>query len=374
MKSPDKQVMRESIWKKMKMAGVERFPYAWGRIPNFEGAERAASRLGTLDIFKNARTVFVAPDSPQTPVRELVLRQGKTLIMPTPRLRSGFLQVNPVKGTEAKASTIRGALTQGMSLPEDNIPAVDLVVQGAVAVDLMGGRIGKGGGYGDREIQILRTNGKIPASPIVVTVHDMQVVDWVPQDAWDFTVDSIITPTRVLMTITREEVSKYISYILRHHPPPSISESGFVPLNEVTRMVRKKLGVGGQVVQSVADSDSKGRFEISHEKIRAVYGHSYPVSIDLNPADIHVLYHGTTEKAAARILREGLNPKGRQKVHLSPTIEVAHEVGKRHCEVPVLLKVDAKKALENGVSIQKASNIVYVADHIPPQYISRIEG
>jgi 5-formyltetrahydrofolate cyclo-ligase len=373
MKSPDKQSMRETIWKKMKKIGVERFPYAWGRIPNFEGAEKAASRLGGLDMFKNARTVFVAPDSPQRPVRELVLRQKKVLIMPTPRLKSGFLQVNPVRGTETMASSIRGAFTQGISLSEEDIPVVDLVVQGAVAVDLMGGRIGKGGGYGDREIQILRTHGKISTAPLVVTVHDMQVVEWVPQDAWDFTVDSIITPTRVLTTARREDMSKYMSYILRHHPPPSISENGFIPLDELTRMVKKKYGVGRQVIQSVAENDSKGRFEIFHEKIRAVYGHSYPVSIELTPADIDVLYHGTTEKAATHILKEGLNPKGRQKVHLSPTIEVAQEVGKRHCECPVLLKVDVRKALENGVIIQKASNLVYVADHIPPQYISRIE-
>lgn len=373
MKSPDKQSMRETIWKKMKKTGVERFPYAWERIPNFEGAEKAASRLGGLDVFKNARTVFVAPDSPQKPVRELVLRQKKVLIMPTPKLKSGFLQVNPVKGTETKASSIRGAFTQGISLSEEEIPVVELVVQGAVAVDLTGGRIGKGGGYGDREIQVLQAHDKIITAPLVVTVHDMQVVEWVPQDAWDFTVDMIITPTRALTTVRREEVSKYMSYILRHHPPLSISENGFLPLDELARLVKKKYGVGRQVIQSVAENDSKGRFEISHEKIRAVYGHSYPVFIELTSADIDILYHGTTEKAATHILEEGLNPKGRQKVHLSPTIEVAQEVGKRHCKCPVLLKVDARKALENGVIIQKASNLVYVADHIPPQYISRIE-
>lgn len=354
----------------MKETGVERFPYAWGRIPNFEGAEKAASLLGGLEFFKNACTVFVAPDSPQKPVRELVLREKKILIMPTPRLKSGFLQVNPEAGRETMASSIRGALARGISLSEEDIPVIDLVVQGAVAVDLMGGRIGKGAGYGDREIQILQTQGKISDALCVGTVHDVQVVNWVPQDAWDFTVDMIITPTRVLRTATREDVSKYMSYILRHHPPPSISENGFLSLDELTSMVQKKFDVGQDAIRSVVEQDSKGRFEIQHNKIRAVYGHSYTVSLDLSPACALTLYHGTTEKAASSILKEGLKPKTRQKVHLSPSIETALDVGKRHCETPVVLEINTRKALEDGISIQKASNVVYVADYIPPQYIT----
>lgn len=355
----------------MKKRKIERFPYAWGRVPNFKGAEKAAETLAGLQEFKNAKVIFVAPDSPQKPVRELVLTKKKVLVMPTPRLKSGFLLIEPVTGLEKKASSIKGAFTFGRTVSIEDIPEVGLVVQGAVAVDCAGGRLGKGGGYGDREVATLREHKKMLTAPIAVTVHDIQVVEKLSQNEWDFTVDIVVTPSRVINTSQkREAVSKYMSYVLRHHPPDTISDNGFIPLNELLTLIQKKYKVNKEFITSFVEKDSKGRFQIEGEKIRALYGHSYPVTIALPPGDIAVLYHGTTEKAAEKIRKEGLTPKGRQKVHLSPTPDVAAEVGKRKCNNPVILKIDAKKALKDGITIEKASNSVYVADFIPPQYIS----
>lgn len=366
-----KQQIREKIWNAMKKKNIDTFPYAWGRVPNFKGAEKAASALGQLKEFKKAKTVFAAPDSPQKPVRELVLVCKKVLVMPTPRLKSGFLLVHSVEGKEKRASSIKGAFKYGASVSKEEIPLIDLVVQGAVAVDLLGGRLGKGGGYGDREVAVLRNHKRIPRAPIVVTVHDVQVVNLLPQNLWDLTVDIIVTPTRIIRTGTRkrEAVSKYMSYFLRHNPPETMSEDGFVLLEELLTLIQKRYNVDEEYVQSIVEKDSKGRFQIHDRRIRALYGHSVPVCVALPSADISVLYHGTTERAAQQILKEGLKPKGRQKVHLSPTPEIAVEVGKRKCEHPVILKIDARKALRE-VTIEKASNSVYVADFIPPTYIS----
>ena len=371
--SSEKRCIREEIWKEMKQKHIERFPYAWGRIPNFEGAEKAAQRLAALEEFQKAQTIFVAPDSPQKFVRELVLTQGKVLVMPTPRLKSGFILVEPKKGLEIKASSIKGAFTCGNHIPIFKVPEVDFVVQGAVAVDLLGGRLGKGGGYGDREVALLRKHKRIISAQIAVTVHDIQVLEKLPQNEWDFTVDIIVTPTQVIRTLQtkREDVSKCMSYYLRHHPPVSISKDGFVLLNELVTLVQEKYTVDEEFIISVVETDSKGRFQIQDRKIRAVYGHSYPVTIDLPLADIDILYHGTTEKAAQNILKEGLKPKGRQKVHLSPTPDIAIEVGRRRCKNPTILQIDAKNALKDNITIKKASNLVYVADFIPPRYIKK---
>lgn len=365
--SDKKQKIREKIWKKMKDQKIEQFPYAQGRVPNFKGADRAALTLKTLAEFKNAKTVFVAPDSPQKPVRELVMTQKKQLIMPTPKLKSHFLIVNPPSGKEKKASTIKGAFTYGETVPIEKVPAIDLVVQGAVAVDHMGGRIGKGGGYGDKEISLLKSNNKMNGK-IAVTVHDIQVVDPLPQNSWDLTVDIIVTPTRVINTQSRkkEAVSKYMSYILRHHPPESMEKNGFMDFDKLVEMVKTQYNIDKKFIEFVVQTDSKGRFEIKNNTIRAVYGHSVPVNVDLPSSDISVLYHGTTKKAADRILQEGIKPKSRQKVHLSPSKEIAIEVGKRKCENPVILKIKLKR----NVIVKKASDSVYVADFIPPELIS----
>ena len=94
----DKDAIRRRIWSLMEESGVSRFPKpVIGRIPNFEGSERAAQRLVRQHGFQKANAVKVNPDSPQTHVRRSVLLSGKLLIMPSPRLRKGFIVLDPAK-------------------------------------------------------------------------------------------------------------------------------------------------------------------------------------------------------------------------------------------------------------------------------------
>ncbi len=173
-----------------------------GRIPNFQGAERAALRLMELREVRAARFVKVNPDSPQRPVRRLLLERGKRVLMPTPRLRGGFLLLDPERIPRHlydKASTIKGAFKLGRILSLDELPEIDLIVCGSVAVTRGGRRVGKGGGYSELEYGILREVDVIDeVTPIATTVHDLQIVDEIPLDPWDFTVDVIATPRRLL--------------------------------------------------------------------------------------------------------------------------------------------------------------------------------
>ena len=196
----EKRRLREAIWRRLEEAGVARFPLpVWGRIPNFEGAEAAAEKVRGLEVWKKASTVFANPDHAQKPLREHALLDGKTLVMATPRLREGFILIKPerVRGLESYASTIKGAFKLGLKIKAESLPRVDLIVTGCVAVDLDGFRLGKGGGYGDREIQILRS--RFGPIPVVTTVHDFQVVDRVPREPGDEKVDIIATPSRLYM-------------------------------------------------------------------------------------------------------------------------------------------------------------------------------
>lgn len=192
-----KKQLRENVWSAMERSGVAVFPQPCrGRIPNFVGAEAAAGKLRKLEAWKKAKVVFVNPDSPQRKVRENALRNGKTLIMASPRLKRGFILINPtdVKGEERFASTIKGAFKFGAEAHD--FPKPDLVVQGSVAVDMYGHRLGKGHGYGDLEIKTLkRTFGDVL---VATTVHDMQVVEAVPFEEKDEKVSIIVTPTRVI--------------------------------------------------------------------------------------------------------------------------------------------------------------------------------
>ena len=198
--SDRKREIRERIWRLLEERGVALFPKPiHGRIPNFAGHEIAAARLVRHPVFRRAEVVFCNPDSPQRPVREAVIESRKVLVMATPRLREGFLVVEPgdvPRGREREASTIRGAFRYGRKVEEIRF-SIDLKVTGSVAVSPDGGRVGKGGGYSDLEWGILREMGAVgDGTPVATTVHDLQVVREIPMAPHDMPVDYIFTPTR----------------------------------------------------------------------------------------------------------------------------------------------------------------------------------
>jgi len=199
-----KEEIRMRVWRLMEEKGVATFPKPFlHRIPNFVGAEKAAQNLRSLSEYKEARVVFCNPDSPQRPVREMALRDGKTVVMATPKLRQGFLLLDPKtipSNRISEASTIRGAFKHGRFI-EPNKVKVDLFLAGSVAVSPTGGRLGKGTGYSDQEYNILKNAGSLTAqTPIVTTVHDIQIVEKIPREEWDIPVDTIVTPTKIIHT------------------------------------------------------------------------------------------------------------------------------------------------------------------------------
>jgi len=202
-----KQEIRMRVWQLMEEKGVAAFPKpVLNRIPNFVGAEKAAQNLRELPEYRAARVVFCNPDSPQRPVREMALRDGKTVVMATPKLRGGFLLLDPntiPSNRIPEASTIRGAFRHGHPIEPSRV-GVDFFVAGSVAVSPDGGRLGKGTGYSDQEYRILRGSGGLaPQAPVVTTVHDVQIVENIPKDQWDIPVDIISTPSRVIRTTKR---------------------------------------------------------------------------------------------------------------------------------------------------------------------------
>ena len=201
-----KEDIRMRVWGLMEERGIATFPRpVFHRIPNFVGAEKAAQNLRELPEYKAARVIFCNPDSPQRPVREVALRDGKTVVMATPRLRKGFLLLDPntiPHDSISRASTIRGAFKHGRFVEPSEV-RVDLFVAGSVAVSPDGGRLGKGTGYSDQEYAILKNSGGLtPETPVVTTVHDVQIVEKIPREEWDVSVDILVTPTRVIR-ITR---------------------------------------------------------------------------------------------------------------------------------------------------------------------------
>jgi 5-formyltetrahydrofolate cyclo-ligase len=197
-----KQELREQVWARLTDEKQARFPGARNRIPNFVGAERAAERLRDTDVWRNARTIKSNPDSAQWPVRQRALEDGKTVYMAVPRLaeENPFFLLDPddLGGrTPRQASSIKGASAAGRTVAVEDLERVDLVVTGCVAVTETGARLGKGGGFSDLEYAIAFAAGLIGAdTPVVTTVHELQVVDAIPTVDHDVALDLLVTPER----------------------------------------------------------------------------------------------------------------------------------------------------------------------------------
>jgi 5-formyltetrahydrofolate cyclo-ligase len=200
-----KAALREELWKSMAVKGVARFPSPDGRIPNFVGAELAARRLADTREWQAAKTVKANPDSPQWPVRQHALEDGKLLYMAVPPQAEArpFFLLDPARLTTSprEASSIKGASRSAVTVDVDQLEPVDLVVAGCVAVGRDGARLGKGGGFSDLELAVAAVAGLVDLHTVVVTtVHERQVVDAdrVPTVGHDIHVDAIVTPGEVI--------------------------------------------------------------------------------------------------------------------------------------------------------------------------------
>ncbi len=191
-----KRDVREYVWNAIKP--YSKFPPPYGRIPNFVGAEKACEKLRKLEEYRKAKVVFSAPDSPLKRAREIVLEDGKTLLVVKPKM-TGFLLVE-----RGKAGTIKEMLRYGREVDLNELSIhVDIFLQGCVAVDKKGNRIGKGSGFGDREYAVLREKGLISDVTLyVVVAHPIQIFEDLSYlvDEHDVKVDLIITPNKIIKT------------------------------------------------------------------------------------------------------------------------------------------------------------------------------
>jgi 5-formyltetrahydrofolate cyclo-ligase len=200
MNLKNKDEMRNLIWNTLEKKKISKSSKIWrGRIPDFYGSDMAARMLKSTAEWKKSSTIFSSPDSAQKKVREYALIDHKTLIMASPNLERGYILIQPsdARGNEKIASTKEGAFNFGK--PLKTFPEVDLVVEGSVAVDMSGGRLGKGRSYGDVEIAHLFNEKSIDEhTTIATTVHETQIVDKVPREPHDQKINMVVTPERVI--------------------------------------------------------------------------------------------------------------------------------------------------------------------------------
>jgi putative RNA 2'-phosphotransferase len=172
------------------------------------------------------------------------------------------------------------------------------------------------------------------------------------------------------------EVSKFLSYVLRHEPQAiglTLDTEGWADINALIDCANKSgKTLDRNLLQQVVDASDKKRFIISEDglRIRAAQGHSannvaitYP---EKTPPEF--LYHGTATRFLDAIRKEGLKPKERQYVHLSEDESTAIAVGRRY-GTPVVLKIEALRMHQQGLKFFQAENEVWLTQKISTPFI-----
>ncbi len=174
------------------------------------------------------------------------------------------------------------------------------------------------------------------------------------------------------------DVSGFLSLLLRHHPEVlniTIDEHGWTDVKTLVSALSKNSEFTVEDLERIVRNDSKTRymFNSDHTLVRAIYGHSIPVTIeydDLTPPEF--LWHGSSRKSTERISQEGLTPQRRNFVHLSYDIETAKKVGRRHGKL-VLYKVHAEKMYRDGFRFYGFKDIIWLTDRVPPEYLEIVD-
>lgn len=200
----EKEILRKKVYDNLFNLGYSnRSNGDYGKIPDFKGSILAAENLASTSIWKSAKTVFVSPDSAQTPVRYLALKQGKNLIMASPNLEHGYLFLKSDDFLDLDDKQVKEAATKEGAFKycvDEEIPKIDLVVEGSVAVDKSGNRIGKGKGFADMEIDDLFKKSLITDNTrIATTIHSLQLVDFVPTESHDMKLNMVVTTDEILL-------------------------------------------------------------------------------------------------------------------------------------------------------------------------------
>ena len=176
----------------------------------------------------------------------------------------------------------------------------------------------------------------------------------------------------------RRQLSKLASYALRHRPDLyglHPDAEGWVSIKEFLRAARATGGAltnvtAADLAETVAQAD-KQRHELNEHSIRALYGHSLAGTIAKPQAEPpETLFHGTSPAAWALIQRVGLWPMSRQYVHLSVDQAMARQVGGRRGPDVVILAVQAAAASRSGTTFRLGNDRVWLADPVPPEYLS----
>ncbi|KAI5066919.1 hypothetical protein GOP47_0017447 [Adiantum capillus-veneris] len=192
-------------------------------------------------------------------------------------------------------------------------------------------------------------------------------------------------------------LGRLLTSILRHRAVDmnlEVRSDGYIVVNDLLKLpIKTRTGIPLSVytvddILKAVERDNKQRFTLVTEKgvllIRANQGHSIKTIESekllkpiLSSEEISVCVHGTLMSNLNSILKTGLKKMGRNHVHFASGLPREDGVisGMRHTS-EVLIYLDAKKALQDGMKLYLSDNGVILTEGfdgvVPPEYFAKI--
>ena len=177
-------------------------------------------------------------------------------------------------------------------------------------------------------------------------------------------------------------LGRILALVLRHAPEKfdvDMDINGWVATRDLSNAIansRRHLHwVRAWHFEAIANADEKGRWQVENEMIRATYGHSIEIELDLPTDDIpDALYWPCEQGEVDSLLQFGILSGSRKHIHLSLTIANALEAGRVRIDRPAILEVDTIRAIAEGHTIFRAGTTVFLTEEVPPSALFQVEA
>ncbi|MGB3771296.1 MAG: 5-formyltetrahydrofolate cyclo-ligase [Rhodococcus sp. (in: high G+C Gram-positive bacteria)] len=147
---------------------------------------RQARTAGTLTV---AAYVPVGTEPGGVSMLDAALSAGVRVILPIAR-RPGPMSWAEYRGPDSLVPAEHGLREPtGPILPPETVTEATMLLIPALAVDLAGGRLGRGAGFYDRTLHAVD-----PAASLIAVVYDDEVVGVLPTEAHDVRMTHVLTP------------------------------------------------------------------------------------------------------------------------------------------------------------------------------------
>ena len=185
----------------------------------------------------------------------------------------------------------------------------------------------------------------------------------------------------VMSTRERDSMARKLALVLRHAPEKFDLEmdiNGWIDVREIVRKFkdgrRRQHWLRPHHLSAISETDPKGRYEVRGNMMRATYGHTVEIELDLPSTGIpDSLYYPCDPAEAENLLDLGISPGDRAHVHLSATIRSAAEAGRFHHTDPTIIEVDTARMTASGETVWHAGVTVYLTDKVACDFLTIVE-